>query len=290
MEKYLSIPVIDANGANSQDQLISIAGIRQVGQPTTTTVSINYLGGKTATLTWPAAYASPQLQLSVQLAVRDALNFDKENEQEETVNSIFQDTEESICEPKLWTETKDLLKEAMDQCKGGGGSSGSSSTSSFLELYQTTYNLNMKSIEKGPASHAANYIQKLNLPLVCPTFASYYDTNNKGSKRITSKDIATYIAQLSCAKEKTSDMPEKTYSSSVCSKYVTHLRTNMINRLQQLAILNAYPSDVGSLSGETFLKLLSTGKHDGDMEVYDFANDVCVRPGMGKYKSDTGAM
>ena len=224
------------------------------------------------------------------LAVRDALNFDKENEQEETVNSIFQDTEESICEPKLWTETKDLLKEAMDQCKGGGGSSGSSSTSSFLELYQTTYNLNMKSIEKGPASHAANYIQKLNLPLVCPTFASYYDTNNKGSKRITSKDIATYIAQLSCAKEKTSDMPEKTYSSSVCSKYVTHLRTNMINRLQQLAILNAYPSDVGSLSGETFLKLLSTGKHDGDMEVYDFANDVCVRPGMGKYKSDAGAM
>jgi hypothetical protein len=73
MEKYLSIPVIDANGANSQDQLISIAGIRQVGQPTTTTVSINYLGGKTATLTWPAAYSSPQIQLSVQLAVRDAL-------------------------------------------------------------------------------------------------------------------------------------------------------------------------------------------------------------------------
>ena len=75
MEKFLSIPVLDANGTNSQAQLVSITGISSIGQPSTTTVSIKYLGGKTITLTWPAASAAaaPALQVSVQDAVVLAL-------------------------------------------------------------------------------------------------------------------------------------------------------------------------------------------------------------------------
>ena len=75
MEKFLRIPVLDANGTNSQDQLVSVAGILSIGQPTTTTATINYVGGKVTTLTWPAASAtaSPGLQGVIQTAAMAAL-------------------------------------------------------------------------------------------------------------------------------------------------------------------------------------------------------------------------
>jgi|TARA_R110000751_G_scaffold87676_3_gene173676 hypothetical protein len=73
MEKFLSIPVLDGNGTNSQNQLVSVAGILSIGQPTTTTATINYVGGKITTLTWPATYASPILQEAVQTAAMAAL-------------------------------------------------------------------------------------------------------------------------------------------------------------------------------------------------------------------------
>ena len=75
MEKCLNIPVLDANGTNSQAQMVSISGISSIGQPTTTSVTIKYLGGKVTTLTWPSASAtaSPGLQVSVQDAIVAAL-------------------------------------------------------------------------------------------------------------------------------------------------------------------------------------------------------------------------
>ena len=73
MEKFLNIPVLDADGTNSQNQLVSISGLTKIGQATTTTVVLHYLGGKQITLTWPNAAASPKLLLSVESAVKDAL-------------------------------------------------------------------------------------------------------------------------------------------------------------------------------------------------------------------------
>jgi hypothetical protein len=73
MEKFLSIPVLDGNGTNSQFQLVSISGLRHIGQASTTTVVLHYLGGKTVTLTYPVATASPILLESVQTSVKDAL-------------------------------------------------------------------------------------------------------------------------------------------------------------------------------------------------------------------------
>jgi|TARA_B110000858_G_scaffold157886_1_gene180842 hypothetical protein len=73
MEKFLSIPVLDAGGTLNQNQLVSITGIKTIGQPTTTTATINYLDGETTTLTWPTAYASPKLKIDVQNAVVSAL-------------------------------------------------------------------------------------------------------------------------------------------------------------------------------------------------------------------------
>ena len=73
MEKFLSIPVLDANAANSQFQLVSITGLRHVGQATTTTVVLDYLGGKKVTLTYPVATATPILLESIQTAVQEAL-------------------------------------------------------------------------------------------------------------------------------------------------------------------------------------------------------------------------
>ena len=64
MEKFLSIPVLDGNATNSQDQLVSITGILSIGQPTTT---------KVTTLTLPTNYASPILQEAVQTAAMEAL-------------------------------------------------------------------------------------------------------------------------------------------------------------------------------------------------------------------------
>ena len=73
MEKFLSIPVLDGDGTNSQRQLVSITGLTSIGQPTDTTVSLEYLGGKTVTLTYASAFAAPILLESVQTAVTDAL-------------------------------------------------------------------------------------------------------------------------------------------------------------------------------------------------------------------------
>ena len=73
MEKFLSIPVVDAGGTLNQNQLVSIMGIRTIGQTTTTAATINYLDGKVVTLTWPATYASPILKVDLQNAIVSAL-------------------------------------------------------------------------------------------------------------------------------------------------------------------------------------------------------------------------
>jgi len=73
MEKFLSIPVLDAGGTLNQDQLVSISNIVTIGQTTTSAVAITYLDGKVVTLTWPSTYASPILEISVQNAVTRGL-------------------------------------------------------------------------------------------------------------------------------------------------------------------------------------------------------------------------
>tara|TARA_R110000765_G_scaffold426215_1_gene541183 strand:- start:996 stop:1346 length:351 start_codon:yes stop_codon:yes gene_type:complete len=73
MEKFLSIPVLDGNGTNSQDQLVSVTGILSIGQPTTATATINYIGGKVVTLTWPTPNPSPILKEAIQTAAMNAL-------------------------------------------------------------------------------------------------------------------------------------------------------------------------------------------------------------------------
>jgi hypothetical protein len=73
MEKFLSIPVLDGHGTNSQNQLVSITGILSIGQSNTTTATINYVGGKVITLIWPTGYASPILQEALQTAAMEAL-------------------------------------------------------------------------------------------------------------------------------------------------------------------------------------------------------------------------
>jgi|TARA_R110000787_G_scaffold228084_1_gene335761 hypothetical protein len=73
MEKFLSIPVLDANGTNSQNQLVSIVDIKIIKQTTTTAVRIDYVDGKQTTLTYPVAKASPILLNEVESVVKDAL-------------------------------------------------------------------------------------------------------------------------------------------------------------------------------------------------------------------------
>jgi hypothetical protein len=73
MEKFLSIPVLDSNGTNSQNQLVSITGIKIITQTTDTAVRIDYVDGKQTLLTWPAAYSAPILLESVETAVKKAL-------------------------------------------------------------------------------------------------------------------------------------------------------------------------------------------------------------------------
>tara|TARA_R110002167_G_scaffold195518_1_gene398259 strand:- start:907 stop:1257 length:351 start_codon:yes stop_codon:yes gene_type:complete len=75
MEKFLSIPVLDKNGTNSQNQLVSITGIKIIKQTTTTAVRIDYVDGKQTLLTWPASptYSAPILLESVETAVKKAL-------------------------------------------------------------------------------------------------------------------------------------------------------------------------------------------------------------------------
>ena len=73
MEKFLSVPVLDAGATLNQNQLVSITGIKRIGQPTTTTATLIYLDGEVTTLTWPTSYASPLLQVDLQNAVVSAL-------------------------------------------------------------------------------------------------------------------------------------------------------------------------------------------------------------------------
>ena len=79
MEKFLSIPVLDAHGTNSQNQLVGITGILDIVQVTSQRVDITFVGGKQVRLAYPVV--DPTLQGSqgaysaeVQDAVVAALN------------------------------------------------------------------------------------------------------------------------------------------------------------------------------------------------------------------------
>lgn len=55
MEKFLSIPVLDAHGTNSQNQLVGITGILDITQETSTRVDITFVGNKQVRFTYPVA-------------------------------------------------------------------------------------------------------------------------------------------------------------------------------------------------------------------------------------------
>ena len=75
MEKFLSIPVIDADNTNSQNQLVSVTDVLKVQQSTAVDVAIYYRLGKRVTLTWPAAtgVAAPALEVAVSNQIVEAL-------------------------------------------------------------------------------------------------------------------------------------------------------------------------------------------------------------------------
>ena len=74
MEKYLSIPVLDAHGTNSQNQLVSITGVLEVKQTSSTVVDIIYVGGKLCRLTWTPTDTTLDLyEQSVVNAMTEAL-------------------------------------------------------------------------------------------------------------------------------------------------------------------------------------------------------------------------
>jgi|TARA_Y100000361_G_scaffold42096_1_gene36076 hypothetical protein len=75
MEKFLSIPVLDAHGTNSQNQLVSVTDVVKVQQSSTTAVAIDYRLGKRVTLTWPGAtgVAAPALEVAVSNQIVEAL-------------------------------------------------------------------------------------------------------------------------------------------------------------------------------------------------------------------------
>lgn len=146
--------------------------------------------------------------------VRRSLEVD-ENNKLPTMFEVMNEAEKSICEEHLWTKTVDELKEAMNSCKGG-----SDKKTLFIELLEKDTSALMKD---GPSDHAKGYIQKLNTPLSCPALVPYFDTDGTGSKRVTSKDIAGYINQLECAREKTHGNPDKMYDIKICNKFVKHV-------------------------------------------------------------------
>lgn len=79
MEKFLSIPVLDADGTNSQNQLVGITGILDITQASNTQVNITYVGGKVTRLDYPVADATfigleGAYSAEVQDAVAAALN------------------------------------------------------------------------------------------------------------------------------------------------------------------------------------------------------------------------
>jgi|TARA_R110000764_G_scaffold227349_1_gene317446 hypothetical protein len=73
MEKFLSIPVLDANGANNQEQLVSIKDVVSVTQTTTTAVTLAYINTKIVTLNFAVATSLPLLADSIQNAMSEAL-------------------------------------------------------------------------------------------------------------------------------------------------------------------------------------------------------------------------
>jgi len=79
MEKFLSIPVKDGFGTNSQNQLVSITGILEITQTSTTQVNIIYVGNKQVRLAYPVADTTVKAgfgvySAEVQDAVAEALN------------------------------------------------------------------------------------------------------------------------------------------------------------------------------------------------------------------------
>lgn len=79
MEKFLSIPVKDAHGTNSQNQLVSITGILEITQSSGTQVNIIYVGGKLVRLAYPVTDTTVKAgfgvySAEVQDAVAEALN------------------------------------------------------------------------------------------------------------------------------------------------------------------------------------------------------------------------
>lgn len=73
MEKFLSIPVLDAGAALNQEQLVSIKDVVSVTQTTTTAVTLAYINTKVVTLNFAVATAIPLLAVSVQDAMSEAL-------------------------------------------------------------------------------------------------------------------------------------------------------------------------------------------------------------------------
>tara|TARA_Y100000361_G_C10936902_1_gene226744 strand:+ start:148 stop:507 length:360 start_codon:yes stop_codon:yes gene_type:complete len=53
MEKFMSVPVLDADGTNSQNMLISIVGIERMFQFNATELRISYSDGKEVRLVYP---------------------------------------------------------------------------------------------------------------------------------------------------------------------------------------------------------------------------------------------
>jgi len=79
MEKFLSIPVLDADLTNSQNQLVGITGILDITQASATQVNITYVGGKVARFAYPVADTTFRglegvYSAEVQDAVAEALN------------------------------------------------------------------------------------------------------------------------------------------------------------------------------------------------------------------------
>jgi len=70
MEKFLSIPVLDAGATLNQNQLVSITGIKRIGQPTTTTATLIYLDGEVTTLTWPTITSRSTKRCSISIKIR----------------------------------------------------------------------------------------------------------------------------------------------------------------------------------------------------------------------------
>ena len=63
------------------------------------------------------------------------------------------------------------------------------------------------------------------------------------------------------------------------------VRSRMVLRLQELAMMSSFPTNIDEMDPANFLKLLSSSssssRSSSGLDVYDFTTDVCIRPGMG---------